>query len=1283
MVRRLAAFVLVVTLGCVPTGEARTPTHLDRARAAAVDGDAEAVAAWLMAELVAPGGKRTEAEKARKRLDELGGGGMVAELARGVDDDAHGRFGGAARAYLAALTAARKSESPDAAVVGWFVAHRLGSLAHTVTGSWEKARGEVEAAIEAPGALGWRARGELVEWWSREAVKAAASEGFVAVDALLERIAERHGCLGEAMIAGPFGHGVLADHRVHFEAEQPAPWPPRFRPDAMRGTAAEVFEVERLGCRLRPRRGVPNGVYYVQTFVDLPAERDLVLAVQGAHAIFVDDHLVLERDVSTWGVWPRFGVRLRLGAGRHRILARLLGSETSIRMLGPTGVALGLKGSSDESAPYSMVPPQILADPNVLEPWLRALGVAPLAGTPPPNGTYDLDDPALRYLASYLAHVEGQDDVAGVVIEPLLEKQKLATPLALAQQAVSVDGDAIYPQGVARDLGRQLRHKAAELDPNLWGPQLWLALDGAEKDDPGAVARRLEALAERFPEVPAVIEQLGSIYGQLGWKGERQRLLERAAERFPEDTSLLEALADLYDEHGEPAKADALRKRMLEIDPANEVALRRALVKNDWAAARKELERLAKMRQDPDDAAVRLAALDQRAGVATESLAGLELGVEQNPADVGARLALADARFAAGDRQALTLAMVDAIRAGADEKSLRSAIELVEGATSLEPFRRDGLAVIAEVQKKGVELPGTAARVLDYGAVWIEADGSARMLEHEILKIQSREGIAQHAEQQLPRGTILRMRTIKSDGRILEPELVSGKPTVTMPHLEVGDYVETESIWPLSDGGSLRFRSPRWFFREENTSYHQSEFVVVAPEGRSMTIETTGEVPEPTIEKRAGLTVRRWRVEGSVAVPEEPLSAPIQEFMPSVRVGWGMDLESHLAAMSDVYGERAARDPRMVRIARTIASGKPGGADEALKMPADERVRHIYRWVLDNVEDGEERSGPRIVTGQSGDRMQAFLYLCELAGVRADLGLVRDRLAPPPSGPLGAVDTFTVPAVRVATEKGVRWLLVHDRFAPYGYLPSSVRGQPAVLLTRDEPRVTEDPPPLRHERTESGGAETGIVHKGDVELRADGSAVMTLTQEYHGNYAIQLRTKLDELPPARHEEWVEAQLVGAALPGGRLQKLRLPNLTALDEPVRMELTVEVPNLARVAQGELVLDTPFLGRIARLAQLPQRETPLYIPERIATRTRVDLRIKLPPGATIVGDLDPAKVEDERLRYEVADKKDGAVVVLARMLEIPAGRVQPSEYPAFRELVLRADEVLNRSLRLRIE
>ena len=127
----------------------------------------------------------------------------------------------------------------------------------------------------------------------------------------------------------------------------------------------------------------------------------------------------------------------------------------------------------------------------------------------------------------------------------------------------------------------------------------------------------------------------------------------------------------------------------------------------------------------------------------------LEAAVAKNPSDADARLALSDARFAQGDKAALGRALDRLHRGGLRRPGLREAIRGRGGhPPELSPYRHRRRKVIAEFEAPGeVDMPGTAARVLDYSAIWVHADGSARMLEHEILCIQSREGIQEQAEQ--------------------------------------------------------------------------------------------------------------------------------------------------------------------------------------------------------------------------------------------------------------------------------------------------------------------------------------------------------------------------------------------------------------------------------------------------------------------------------------------------------------------------------------------------------
>ena len=1287
---RFALLALLLVVAAVPPGcgaaNAVQPSALDAARSAAQDSsDPEAVGRWLLYELLAAGGDAKRARLARLRLEELGGGQLDASLGRAVDADVHGRFPRAVEGYLKALAAMRDDERPDVPLRAWFAASRLVALSPAVAGLWPKARALAEQVMADPARLGWRARGEIVEWWSRERIRGGAEP----VDhAVFDEIADRHGCLREVALAGPFGHAPRSDHRVHFEAEQPAPWPAEFRPNARRLERAEVRELSRHGCLLNPKSRVPGGIYYVQSFIDLPAERELIVAVQGALAIRVDDAEVLTRDTAVWGIWSRFGVRLRLAAGRHRILARIGNTDTSIRVLEVDGRPAGLVGSADDRLPYVLAAPIIQPDPNVLEPFLRELGVPPQPGTAELRSALDLADPVNRYVAAYLAQVEGQFDVASVILEPLAQKIDDATPAVLAQQAMFVDQDPIFSPEVGLDLSKDLRERAARLDPELWAARLWLVLQKGAKSDPSDRVAEMEQLGEAFPEVPPVTARLAALYGELGWTAEHARVIEQAAARFPEDLDVLKALLEVQERRGNRAAADALSTRIRKLAPAEEVEFRRAIERRDWTAAVSELERIGSVRPDREDIALRIEDLKVRAGLSAETLGQLQRASTKDPSDAAARLALADARYALGDRNALGNSLAEAIRTGADTRQLRAAIELTEGMTDLAPYRRDGLRIIREAEASGVKMPGTAARLLDYVTLWVEPDGSARMLEHEIIRVQSREGIEQHVEQQVPRGIVLRMRTIKKDGTVYEPESIAAKPTVTMPHLEVGDYIETESIWLLpGDGqGGRAFLSPRWMFREQNVSYHLSEFVVVSPRNRPLAIETTGRVPAPEVENNGALVVRRWRVTDSTALPEEPLAAPSEEYLPSVRVGWGIDLEERLRRLIDAHRDELPRDPRLVRLARTIIAGKLAAAGEAgaasipSSLGVDERARRIYRWVLDNVQPGNESIPPRIVTGKSGDRTLAFAYLCRMAGIDARLGVVEDRLSPPPTGPFSEATRHTAPAVRLQTEHGPRWLAVSERFAPYGFLPSSLRGQPAVLLDPGRPIVTDEPPPILTEKTSVEGSEDRILHSGEVKVREDGSAEMRLVQHYHGKYAILVRTRLAAEPEPRWRDVLEAEVLGVTLPGGRITSLEVKQLNDLDEPVVLSMRVELASFARPSEGGLEIEAPFLPRLAPLGELAERQTPLYLSERVANRSTVDLAVELPRGAQVQSELAHGSFRDEEREVEVKDHMDGDKLRIDRRVDVPAGRVQPEHYAAFRAFVLGAEPALHRTIRI---
>jgi cellulose synthase operon protein C len=578
--------------------------------------------------------------------------------------------------------------------------------------------------------------------------------------------------------------------------------------------------------------------------------------------------------------------------------------------------------------------------------------------------------------------------------------------------------------------------------------------------------------------------------------------------------------------------------------------------------------------------------------------------------------------------------------------------------TELEPYRIDASKIIKAYEASGAEMEGNAARVLDYSTLWVHPDGSSRMLEHELIRIQSQEAIGKMAEQKLPDGLLLKMRVIKKDGAILEPELVSGKQTATMPHLELGDYIETESITNKGGDGQLgqRYLGPHWFFREADVAYWRSEFVVIAPRDKPLTIETRGDVPAPVIKEDGPLVIRRWRVDKSPAAPEEPASAPIQEFLPSVRVGWGITLADHLRRLVDAVSDELPRDPRIVRIAQQIVGGET-------REP--EKARKLYRWVLGNVEEGRESDGRRVVIGKSGNRASGFVYLCRALGIPVETAVSKDKLNPPPLGAISEAEQFDDFVVRVGGAKP-EWLTVRDKFAPYGYLPAGLRGQPAYRLIPGTPKET----------TTTHGASDGIVYEGSGEIHGDGTAAIELAQTFVGQAAMGLRAGLEQLPPAQLHDAIEGKLLAQAIPGARLGKVSVENQADLDQPIVMRMSVEVSDFTRRRGRDLVLAPPFPIRISQIARLPHRQTPLLLGE--PTYARVRLSFKLPAGAKITSLLKPIEIKNDDRKVVVHDRQEGQTLVLERTIDIPAGRIEPSGYSNLQTFARQADEATMRDI-----
>lgn len=1244
-----ALLAQLVALGCGGSSKnAEAPVETLR-RKAAESTDPELVERWLAAELLEPKGLATQVKRARALLDRLGGAKTArGELALALDDHFHGRLRVAPDRYLRAAQKARtESNNPDAETLAWTAVHYALDLKRNDPDLWEKWQPWVGQALAEPMHLGWRARGELADWSINENRRDGDPPGK---ETSLERATREFGCVKEIRLAGPFGHGASRDVFRNFAAEQSGPWPKRWPAEAGIEIAPSQLETERHGCLVSSKEPVNDGVFYAETYLDLPVERDLILAVQGARALFIDDYQVLARDTRIFGVWPKFGVRVRFEPGRHRILARLTDASTSIRILDAVGRPSGVTTTLDATPPYAIKKPILGPDPNVVVRFVDQGKVS------------EPSDALLRISVATLAEEEGQGDVASVLVEPLIRDTDQAAGTTLLLAARFAERDPLFEESQVRDIIRALHEKAEQHDPELWEPALALALFKAEQSGAKEAVSAVEKLVEAHPQVPGAIGSLVRLYRQLGWEPEYQSAVKRMLGNFPRDPDALAAGVELYDARGKWDEAEKLVAQIRKLDGDNELALRRALAREDWKTAISELERLKRRRPDRKDIVERISEVMERSGNVEKAFQQLADVLKKRPKDAGVRRSIADYELSRGRADALRRAIVESVQAGANTDALEEALDLVESMTDLEPYRMKAEPLIEAFKNSGRELPGTAARVLDYAAFWIRADASSRMLEHEIVHIQSTEAIREFAEYRPPNGHVLHLRVIKPDGRTFEPEIVPNKPTVTFPHLEIGDYLETEVIVSF-DGDRQHGRSyvgHPWFFREEKLSYDRSELVIISPANRPLEIESRANAPAPQLEKRDGLVIHRWRVDGSPAAASEPYRPSAREVMPNVRVGWGADYALRLREFLDVTAISTPVDPRIQKIANRIVEGTTKPLD---------RARKLYHFVIENVEEGEEIDGRRIITGRRGNRWRGFVELCRSLDIPYRFGVAKNKLQPPPAGSFDKMNEYSELVLRVGREPEVVDLTIGEKFTPFGYLPAEIRGADAYLLDQDPPQLG---------RLSQGATIDTFTTKLNGRLASDGSATLEIRQVFTGKVATVLRNIVASAPEAQLRSFIEGKLIAPALQGARLIKFEIGPREKSDEPLVLTTRVEVARFAEKAGKSLVLSPPFTPRLQALGALAQRETPMILED--SSHQTLSAEIELPPGAKLRNAPGQRQLTSADREVRIQDKLDGNKLVLQRYTRIPAGRVSLDEYPRFATFVRDAGAAMAADIRI---
>ncbi len=555
------------------------------------------------------------------------------------------------------------------------------------------------------------------------------------------------------------------------------------------------------------------------------------------------------------------------------------------------------------------------------------------------------------------------------------------------------------------------------------------------------------------------------------------------------------------------------------------------------------------------------------------------------------------------------------------------------------------------------DAPG--AYVLDAAAVRVFPDGSMVDRIHIIQKALDQSGIQEVAEVEVPQGAyVLKMRTLKADGRVLEPESIEGKDAISLPGVEVGDFVEYEYLLAHAPRGPAQpgFTSASFYFEIARQPNNWSTYTVIAPKGTGMKVDAHNmQTPAPEVKGDEEVFFHEERrVPPYIPEPNGPPTG--NEWLPFVSIGAGQQgNEGVVTAYADAFVDLGQVTTEVERFARDavknvkVETGKPGR----------ETVETLYTAVmlkLSGRDSGLQASAAASVAQDRGSRLMLLYGALRTLGFPTRLAVVRTFNADP--APYLFPQEALLPYLCIRTQLpdgSFIWLDPIFRFGPFGDLPDVASNREAYLLP--EPGL-----PIEKVKTPASHAAGGKTVELKLALTAEGELVGDGVETYRGFGAAQLAEALDAISPDQREQALQSAL-SRYFGGAQLSKLELELKREVGAPVTVRYAFKAPRFARVENKALVFSAvtfpALLGR--RYLQLGSRATPLFLESVEESETKATLM--LPEGFTMTGALPEMKVECPYGKFERHEKVEGRSVSINEKYRLEMARVPPKDYEKF--------------------
>jgi tetratricopeptide (TPR) repeat protein len=875
-----------------------------------------------------------------------------------------------------------------------------------------------------------------------------------------------------------------------------------------------------------------------------------------------------------------------------------------------------------------------------------------------------------RPLAALLAGIDAASvDREGA--KALLAEAVAALPrssLARVAHALVVASDGSLDEQVARARAEAELRDALARDPGHLGARLSLASllrRAGRLDEADAL---VAAVPPQDPRLPASPAREAALALSRARGAEARGHLEAAEDQVAAAIAggagcrALELGRDLASRRRAVALEDERARALASCRDGRERLAEHLRRRGDLAGAVDALAPLVAARPWAVEPTLALAAAHVAAGEAARAAQVLERLRETWPRSARVEKRLAEALELAGDLPAARAARERALRADPGDLSLRRRLAFEDGRDPLDDWAEDAVSAIRayEAARPRRTDDTSSTLVLDAAAVEFHRGGGYTERTHQVIHVLDPQGVEQFGEVSIPAGAeVLALRTIKPDGRALEPERITrdGKGTVSLAGLEPGDYVRLE--WIRSDRGlGATIAADPFFFRSGGTRMFLSRYVATAPVGLGLVLDAHGvDAPAPT--REGGYEVFRVAARDVPAHVREPAQPPLGEVLPHVQAGLAGERDEVQKDLADFFPQTLRATEELRAFARGIRAeaGKDAGP-AALARAAWARVS---REILGAGDEGFAAS--ESLSRGRGNRLVVLQAVLGELGVRSRIAFARPFSSDPTPRRFASHTLWSYPLLRIEAGGETIW---HDpslRIAPLGTLPAAVLGVEALVV----PLPGE---PLEVARTpERAAVEDRREGKVRIVLAPDGSAEVEGEDRFLGASAASAKAAIERLDAAERRQVVEAMLA-RTFRGLTLATAEIAGEDDPSAPFALRWKGTVSGLARVGNGGLVLDAPLLpARLgARWVQVATRTTPLLIP--VPDRAEQRIELVAPPGF-LPEPAPPFASDGPYGSFARTERAEGRSLIREEHLVVRRGRIPPSEYPDFASFATAVD------------